>query len=106
MGRTRQAMAATALGSFTATANGTNQVMTTPMNGTFYLRGTFVATVVLEASDDGVTYSTVKDVNGTAVSLTAPGAVNVTGCFPNVRARCSAFTSGTAVATFAQAPVA
>lgn len=94
------------MGSFTATANGTAVVLTTPLNGTFWLRGTFVATIVLEGSDDGTTYSTLKDVNGNAISLTAPGAVNVAGMIPNVRARCSAFTSGTAVAVLIQAPAA
>ena len=39
--------------------------------GTFHVKGTFGATVTFEGSNDGVTYLTLKDANGTAMSYTA-----------------------------------
>lgn len=96
---TRTQMQTIALGPFTAAVNGTNQALNRSLDAcSFVLRGTFVGTVVFEGSDDGTNYSTLKDINGTAVSLTAPGIVTLCGSVPNARARCSAYTSGTAVA--------
>lgn len=51
--------------------------------------GTFVGTVQAEVSADGTEFSKY----GTA--LTAPGVVEITGPCKNVRANCTAFTSGT-----------
>lgn len=45
--------------------------------GTFHVKGTFGATVTFEGSNDGVTYVTLKDLNGTAMSYTAEALVNV-----------------------------
>ncbi len=69
-------------------------------NGTLEVRGTFVATALLECSIAGLTYSTVPltPIAGTAAvtSLTAPGLWTFSGAFGVCRVRASAYTSGTA----------
>lgn len=72
--------------------------------------GTFVATVALEGSGDGGLHWTSLNavpipIASQATSFTAPGfwQVAVAG-LTNVRARCSAFTSGTAVVQFNTSP--
>lgn len=45
-------------------------------SGTFHVKGTFGATVTFEGSNDGVTYVTLKDAQGTAMSFTAEALVN------------------------------
>lgn len=45
--------------------------------GTVHIKGTFGATVTFEGSNDGVTYVTLKDLNGNAMSYTAEALVNV-----------------------------
>jgi hypothetical protein len=68
----------------------------------FDLRGTFVATVSFEATVDGTNYFAIPGINqateATVISATAAGVffVSVTG-FRRVRARVSAYTSGTVV---------
>lgn len=66
--------------------------------------GTFAATLLIEATQDGTTYTTYAAINcasgATETTITAAGQwrtelVGVTG----VRVRCSAYTSGDAVVT-------
>ncbi len=45
--------------------------------GTLHIKGTFGATVTFEGSNDGVTFVTLKDASGTAISVTAEALVNV-----------------------------
>jgi hypothetical protein len=69
----------------------------------FDIRGTFVATIVFEGTVDGTNYVSLPAINqATQAMITAPTAagvfiVSVTG-FRRVRARVSAYTSGTVVA--------
>lgn len=73
-------------------------------SATILVTGTWVATLQFEASVDGITYAAINFVppNSTSpvTSATANGTWqgNVAG-YKNVRVRCSAFTSGTAVVT-------
>lgn len=56
--------------------------------------GTFVATIKVEASNDGTNWAQIgSDVTTTGTSVTSSAAVKM------IRARCSAFTSGAAFAT-------
>lgn len=97
--------------SFTATGNGSTFTPQTdgraPHGGqfNFYVSGTFVGTVIGQKSfDDGTTWVPAYDMFGVAVSLTAPGAFRLKETENGVlyRARCSAYTSGTAVARLSQ----
>jgi hypothetical protein len=56
-----------------------------------YISGTFVGTVVTEASADGTNFAPV------AAGLTAPGIVRVPATAKKVRLNVTAFTSGTIV---------
>lgn len=66
--------------------------------------GTFVETIQLEGSTDGVTFAPISGLlrgsSTTTASITAPGIISaeVSG-FSTIRARASAFTSGTATLT-------
>lgn len=73
----------------------------------FDLRGTFVATMVLEVSMDTINWVSLPVTNPTSLTnLNLPTSVAATGIygspnisgFPWVRLRCSAYTSGTVVA--------
>jgi len=57
--------------------------------------GTFVATIVIEVSFDGTSWAPFGS------ALTAPGTVKIDIPVKQVRARCSAFTSGLALAWLA-----
>lgn len=90
----------------TANLSALNAEAIADLNGhcvaTFDLRGTFVATVVFEATLDGTNYFSLPAINqATQAMITAPTAagvfiVSVTG-FRRIRARVSAYTSGTVV---------
>jgi hypothetical protein len=108
-----------ASGSLTAQWNGTSPVIAPagstvvfPVNeyssAGMEITGTFVATVLIEATIDGITWFSPNCLNidksaGTA-SLTAPGRrlIQLVGVVA-LRARCSAYTSGTALVTLAGA---
>lgn len=59
---------------------------------TVMVSGTFVATILIELSMDGTSWAAFGS------AITAPGVVSVNVPCKQVRARCSAFTSGLAVA--------
>lgn len=78
-------------GPFAATGNGVPfavQGMDIPVG--VLVSGTFVATIKIEVSNDGVNWAQF------GADVTAPGTVKVDIPVKQVRARCSAFTSGTA----------
>ena len=96
---------ANASGTFGGTDSGTG-VQVGPGSFMFMLSGTFVGTVVLEVSWNGGTTwipLSIPWVAFSAVSLTAPGCVTLfmatdmgdAGAPAQIRARCSAYTSGT-----------
>lgn len=61
---------------------------------TFGVSGTFgSATVVLQGSIDGVNYVTLKDMNGTAISITANGIVSMGNPPPFLRPSSSGGTA-------------
>lgn len=80
-----------------ATATG---IVVSPSNSycTLQVTGITVATVLFEASLDGVTYypvgTTTGNTSGTS-GLSADGILTVNGAYKYLRARCSAYTSGT-----------
>lgn len=55
--------------------------------------GTFVGTVIIESSPDGTNFAAAPG----SSSFTAPGSIEITVPCKQLRARCSAFTSGTIV---------
>lgn len=61
--------------------------------GVLHLTGTFGATIVLEGSNDGVTYVTLKDKNGNAMSYTAAAVVETQALPAYVRINAGAVTS-------------
>lgn len=105
-GSLRTSASAAAVNDVTATGDlvATGSVTTATLNGSTsvgaYIFGTWVATVQFEASIDGTNYVSVNAVpitGGTLVSSTAANGqwqIN-SGGYANVRARVSAFTSGT-----------
>lgn len=74
-------------------------------SASFDIRGTFIATLVVEGSDDGVNYISVPFYNSVteawATTATAAGNFDVPNIasFRIIRVRCSAFTSGVVVTT-------
>jgi hypothetical protein len=83
------------LGSFTATATGTARNIADSDEGYCYVGGTFVGTVAIEVSPDaGTTWIQF------GASLTAPGITAVLPPATLVRAKCTAFTSGTILVAF------
>lgn len=84
------------LGSFSGTADGAAFAIGSVKNATLMLAGTFVATIAVQGSYNGVDWAVLISENGTALSLTSPGCYPLKGAFPFVRARCNAYTSGTA----------
>jgi hypothetical protein len=82
---------ATASVSFTGLASGAAIAVPTGSLVNYRLSGTFVATLILERSFDGVSWEQL-------VSVTAPASGQVPALRPAIyRWRCAAFTSGTAV---------
>lgn len=93
----------------TANLTGVGQALTPVLGGasdvTFHITGVFVGTIAFEATIDGTNWAAVsaRDAATTAdatrvVSATAVGLFVIdAGSFSLVRARCSAYTSGTAV---------
>jgi hypothetical protein len=90
--------AADALG-FNATETGQQWDVSDRMPGSTWavlVAGTFVATIKVEASNDGTNWAQIgADVTTTGTSVTSAAAVKM------IRARCSAFTSGAAFASLA-----
>lgn len=78
-----------ALGNLTSAAAATGVEVGDAEKCHVYIYGTFVGTVVVEASADGTNYAPV------AAGLTAPGIVEVPATAKKVRTNCTAFTSGT-----------
>ncbi len=70
-----------------ATGNGT-AVQPKASQGSIIVRGTFTATLKIEVSVDGTNYVQL------GADVTAAGVVAITGPFPYLRARISAYTSG------------
>ncbi len=91
-----------ALGSFTAAVTGTAIDLDDEhilVNGKqIFFRGFGVGTVIIEVSpDDGTTWIAAKDPNGVAISATADAVFILAGNATQVRADCTAWTSGTLV---------
>lgn len=74
-------------------------------SASFDVRGTFVGTVVVEASDDGTNFISIPFYSSLtelfATTATAPGAFDIPliSAFRIIRVRCSAFTSGAIITT-------
>jgi len=83
------------LGTFTGVADGTAVTDHMLQGSTLIVVGTFVGTWALQASHDGTNWANVYSEGGVQLSQTAPGAFPITGTFPRLRGRCTAFTSGT-----------
>ena len=67
---------------------------TEPAIGSFQVTGTFgSATIILQGSNDGTNYVTIKDVDGVAVSLTAAGAQEFSSSMLHYRASTSGGSS-------------
>ena len=82
--------------SFTSATNGSPILV---KDGVMEISGTFVGTIQLhiDALGNG-TYAAAADSSGIALSITTPVAMRIAnGVATNVRAVCSAYTSGTAV---------
>lgn len=78
-------------GPFAATGNGAAfSVLGMDLPVGVLVSGTFVATIKIEVSNDGTNWAQF------GADVTAPGTVKVDIPVKQVRARCSAFTSGTA----------
>jgi len=85
-----------ALGALTAIAVGTGKDISDGETADVWVSGTFVGTVLVQASPDGTNWVTVA--NG---SLTAPGVVPIPTSAKQVRINCTAYTSGTITGTAA-----
>ena len=72
------------------------------------ITGTFTATVTFEVSNDGTNWVAVELTTpagaAAATTATAPGIFVGPLCYQMFRARCSAYTSGTAVVTIQTVP--
>lgn len=92
------------LGDFTAVSTGATVNLTAEtdqgLDGCVFVYGTFVATIIVEVSPDGTNWQQAKTDNNANLSATAAGAFPLRTGAPFVRARCSAFTSGTASVRF------
>lgn len=88
------------LGSFTAIANGTGVDVSHLETVGVSISGTFVATIKIQVSYDGTNWADVPASDSVGPSFTAPGSYRFQIPAKQVRAICSAFTSGTAVVKF------
>lgn len=92
------------LGDFTSAVAGATVNLTAELDqgldGCVFVYGTFVATIVVEVSPDATNWQQAKTDLNANLSATAPGAFALRTAGPFVRARCSAFTSGTASVRF------
>ncbi len=79
-------------GGFDAVETGQVVDVTEYENMGVVVTGTFVATILIEISYDGSTWALYP-----SGSLTAPGVLDITVPLKQIRARCSAWTSGLAV---------
>lgn len=95
-------------GSLTAASQAVTLNLGDRANGSFQITGTFSATVSFEATTDGLTWAAINATppnSTTAVtSATSTGLWVWSGAFRAVRARVSAYTSGTAVITVLASP--
>lgn len=83
----------------TGTNDGLPEVAPQYPNKTVHLTGTFGGgTVVIEGSNDGVTYTTLTDLQGNALTITAPAIEKIEECPQYVRPRASVGVTSVVIA--------